>query len=130
MSQRVIQRIATAQLRRNRREVRSQGWVQEVKEAMPVATGRKAVIDAVELGITALKHLWFCEIEIGRGRINREPRQLRVDGAGLGGVALGIGPPEEDVLVAQAEIQHNVPGWVLVCVGCVAREGVLVAKPL
>lgn len=53
-----------------------------------------------------------------------------MDGAGWRAVPLGVWPPEEDVFVAEAEVDYDVAVWVFVGVCDVSGEGVFVVEPL
>lgn len=53
-----------------------------------------------------------------------------MDGTRLRGFSLRIRPPEEDVRLAQSEVEYDVAEFVFVGVGYMAWERVLVAEPL
>lgn len=53
-----------------------------------------------------------------------------MDGAWWGAVPLRVRPPEEDVFVAEAEVDYEIAVCVFVCVCDVSRERVFVVEPL
>jgi hypothetical protein len=59
-----------------------------------------------------------------------EAHEVRVDGAWLGTVPLCVWPPEEDVFVAEAEVDYEIAVCVFVCVCGVSWERVFVVEPL
>lgn len=99
---------------------------------MAVGFRGEALVDALELAVEATQDMRVCEVQsIGRRmRVDGEADQLRVDIAWVGRVAVCLGPPEEDVLVGEAEVEGDEAVLVFECVGRVAGEGVSVAEPL
>lgn len=78
---------------------------------MSVRTGREAVINPVEFRVTSFEDLWFFERDICtccRVWVYAEAHEVRVDGARLGTVPLCVWPPEEDVFVAEAEVDYEI----------------------
>lgn len=63
-------------------------------------------------------------------RVDGEPLQVRRDLGRVGRVALRVGPPEEDVLVADGQVEDDFAIGGLECVGGVSWEGVGGAEPL
>lgn len=43
---------------------------------------------------------------------------------------LSVGPPEEDVLIAQSKVEDNIPISILISIGSVAGKGIGSVKPL
>lgn len=130
MSKGVVQRVAPAEDGRDGGEVGAQGRVHHVEEAVAVAVRGYAVVDAGEFHVDGGEDLVRREGKGGGTRVYGEADVLRVDVLRRGGVAGGVGPPEEDVLVGQGEVQDDVAvgGFVGVC--DVAGEGVWGSEPL
>ncbi len=68
---------------------------------MTVACHGNAVVDAGELNVLAEKDLWLREIELRRLWVQREADVVGSDIARVRAIAIGVRPPEKDVLIGQ-----------------------------
>lgn len=118
----VIQRVTTTHLRHDSREIGSEGRIHEIEEAVLIRFGSKSVVETVELGVVVLEDCWVHQVQVLGFGVNGESGQLGVNGTWLGGVSLRIWPPEEDVFLAQSEVEYDVAGFFFVGVGYVAWE--------
>lgn len=85
----------------------------------------KSVINSVKLTVSCVQDFRFRKISAGRVRVYGKSSQLRGNCTGLRCGTLAVWPPEKDILSAQAEIKHNLPGLILVGVQGVTGERVM-----
>lgn len=69
-----------------------------------------------------VQNLRLGKLSFFRVRVHSKACQLRVDFARLRRVALSIGPPVEDILVTESEIEDDFPVILFVGIGGMTRE--------
>ena len=122
MRQGVIRRISTAHNRADGCKVRSQAGVHEIEVAVAIFSSGKPIINAIEFRVSIVQNLWLGKASFFRVRIHSKACYLGVDLARLRRVALSIGPPVEDILVTESEIEDNLAVVLLIGIDRMARE--------